>query len=293
MSDAERADQAGARLAELTGKLETMRREMDALRNGNAQRNNINNANNGAINANNVPAIVPQDPIGHVNAYAPEIAPFMAKDPLLWYIRAESSLRTARITSDATKLDYLVQQLSEAALVALSGFCQSSSQERKFKKRLIPSVMEAGVGGGSQNRLFMRDLNSGRLSLQDTGADISLIPRDPKLHTKPSGFLYALNGSKVHAYGESFLMIRFPGITREFPWKFRVADVDSMIISGDFLKHYKLMVDLDGRRLVDKEIGSYGLGTCKPSPHVSIRSVDPNPVADAQVNSMLSEFRNH
>ncbi|KAJ8666168.1 hypothetical protein QAD02_007830 [Eretmocerus hayati] len=150
--------------------------------------------------------------------------------------------------------------------------------------------MEAGVEGGSQNRLFMRDLNSGRLSLQDTGADISSIPRDPKLHTKPSGFLYAVNGSKVNAYGESFLMIRFPSIKREFPWKFRVADVDSMIIGRDFLKHHKLMVDLDGRRLVDKETGSYGLGTCKPPPHVSIRSVDPNPVADAQVNSMLSEF---
>ncbi|KAJ8684796.1 hypothetical protein QAD02_020589 [Eretmocerus hayati] len=149
--------------------------------------------------------------------------------------------------------------------------------------------MEAGVEGGSQNRLFMRDLNSGRLSLQDTGADISLISRDRKLRTKPSGFLYAVNGPKVIAYGESLLMIRFPGIKREFPWKFRVADIDSMIIGGDFLKHYKLMVDLDGTRLVNKETGPYGLGTCKPSSHVSIRSVDPNPVSDARVNSMLSE----
>ncbi|KAJ8664777.1 hypothetical protein QAD02_006439 [Eretmocerus hayati] len=165
MSDAERADQAEARLAELTGELETMRREMDALRNGNAQRNNINNANNGAINANNVPAqqpIVPQDPIGHVNAYAPKIAPFMAKDPVLWYIRAESSLRTARITSDATKLDYLVQQLSEAALVAVRDILMLNPQPadayQQVKDRLISTF-------GTSDEQTLRQLLRGEVNL--------------------------------------------------------------------------------------------------------------------------------
>lgn len=63
--------------------------------------------------------------------------------------------------------------------------------------------------------------------------------------------LYAANGSRIATYGTEIYKPTF-GLRRSFPWRFILADVTSPILGADFLKHYGLMVDLQGKCLVDR-----------------------------------------
>lgn len=63
--------------------------------------------------------------------------------------------------------------------------------------------------------------------------------------------LYAANGSRIATYGTEIYKPTF-GLRRCFPWRFIIADVTSPILGADFLKHYGLLVDLQGKCLIDK-----------------------------------------
>nr|XP_029732873.1 uncharacterized protein LOC115268838 [Aedes albopictus] len=63
--------------------------------------------------------------------------------------------------------------------------------------------------------------------------------------------LYAANGSRIATYGTEIYKPTFD-LRRCFPWRFIIADVTSPILGADFLKHYGLLVDLQGECLIDK-----------------------------------------
>ena len=110
--------------------------------------------------------------------------------------------------------------------------------------------MTAGVQHGS--RLFyIRDKNTGYLFLVDTGAQISVIPPDPKKNSKPSSYtLQAANGSKIETYGEIALTLNL-GLRRSFPWIFTIAQVKTPILGADFLSNFNLSVNMTTQSLVD------------------------------------------
>jgi hypothetical protein len=92
------------------------------------------------------------------------------------------------------------------------------------------------------------DSLSKRRFLVDTGAAYSIFP-----HTspeQPSGLaLQGPGGQAIPCWGEKELQIQIGD--RLFMWTFLLAKVDFAIIGADFLKHFRLAVDLAARQLID------------------------------------------
>jgi hypothetical protein len=88
------------------------------------------------------------------------------------------------------------------------------------------------------------DSLSQRRFLVDTGAAYSIFP-----HTstgQPSGpALQGSGGQAIPCWGEKELELQI-GV-RLFMWTFLLAKVDFAIIGADFLKHFRLAVDLVAR----------------------------------------------
>ena len=121
------------------------------------------------------------------------------------------------------------------------------------KRRQVKTTLAAGLKQGS--RLFyIRDKNTGYSFLVDTGAQISVIPPDPKKNHQLSSFtLQAANGSKIETYGEIALTLNL-GLWRSFPWIFTMAQVKTPILGADFLSHFNVSVNMATRSLVDGNI---------------------------------------
>ena len=89
--------------------------------------------------------------------------------------------------------------------------------------------------------------------LIDTGADISVIPKD-SCNTRSAQtdklVLFAANGSEIKTYGKKLLSLNFQ-LRRNFTWPFVIADVNQPIIGLDFLTHFNLLVDPVNNRLID------------------------------------------
>lgn len=62
--------------------------------------------------------------------------------------------------------------------------------------------------------------------------------------------LYAANGTVIDTYGLKTLILDFK-LRRPFRWSFILANVSQPILGADFLTHYKLLVDLSNRKLID------------------------------------------
>lgn len=104
------------------------------------------------------------------------------------------------------------------------------------------------------HRLCVTDLNSGLRFLVDTGANVSVIPVRKKLFSDNvcSDYkLYAANGTEIRTYGTQSLVLNFK-LRRPYRWTFIIADVKQPILGADFLEHYKLLVDVSERKLLDK-----------------------------------------
>lgn len=103
-------------------------------------------------------------------------------------------------------------------------------------------------------RLFIFDSNNKLNFLVDTGADISIVPRNTFSNFKKDTqiTLSAVNGSSISTYGKQFLKINL-GLRRDFPFIFTVASIERPIIGADFLARFGLTVDLKNRRLIDNE----------------------------------------
>src|SRR5215469_12032538 len=118
--------------------------------------------------------------------------------------------------------------------------------------KLNNSHIEAAVCEDlSTSRLKIFDSLSKRFYLIDTGAEISLLPRDADSSPSVSfRTLYAANGSTISTYGEKLCTVSLH-LRRTFPWVFTIADVSQAIIGADFLKHFDLLVDLRRKCLID------------------------------------------
>lgn len=88
----------------------------------------------------------------------------------------------------------------------------------------------------------------------DTGADVSVLPRrlvPNASHVTTTDFnLYTATGGKIETYGKKSLLINL-GLRRQFRWEFYICNVSHALLGSDFLKHYKLLVDVANNQLID------------------------------------------
>lgn len=98
----------------------------------------------------------------------------------------------------------------------------------------------------------MADSQSNLKFLIDTGADVSVIPKNfvKKPLTPNKLMLFAANGTKINTYGTKLLTLNL-NLRRPFPWPFIIADVTQPIIGVDFLTHFNLLVDVKKNALID------------------------------------------
>lgn len=99
--------------------------------------------------------------------------------------------------------------------------------------------------------LHLHDCRSNTKFLIDTGADVSIIPATASQRTLPPLLhLYAANGTKIPVYSRHTMQVDLY-LRRCFEWTFYVGNVSQAILGADFLRHFNLLVDVKGRRLVD------------------------------------------
>lgn len=136
-------------------------------------------------------------------------------------------------------------------------------------------------------RLCITDTTTGTPFLIDSGAEISVIPRDRRVNgARPtSAVLVAANGTPISVYGEATLNLNL-GLRRDFLWTFIIADVTTAIIGADFLAHHDLLIDLKRRQLIDNTTHLQMAGILIDNPVSDIRAFSrETPLAD-----ILSEF---
>ena len=105
----------------------------------------------------------------------------------------------------------------------------------------------------TSRRIFVRDINTNKRFLIDTGSDLCVYPRSglPQQAQKESGYeLVAANGTPIATYGIINLTLNL-SLRRDFNWRFLVADVSHPIIGVDFLAHYNLVIDARKQQLCD------------------------------------------
>lgn len=135
-----------------------------------------------------------------------------------------------------------------------------SFQEQRFtiinsiKKRIESAAPAAFSRVTVSRRLFIFDNNNQLNFLIDTGADLSVLPRNrfPRSKPDPHPRLSAANGTNIATFGEKVLKLNL-GLRREYTHVFTVADVTRPIIGADFLNKFGLLVDVARRKLQDPE----------------------------------------
>lgn len=159
------------------------------------------------------------------------------------------------------------------------------------KLRPLSSVQAVGDSDSRSSlshkeyRLFVCDNLTKLRFLVDSGSVISIIPRTwHHRKVQPTDFkLYAANGTVIETYGDQTLKLDI-GLRRELKWSFIVANVQSPIIGADFLTHHGLLIDLQGRRLLDRLTKLSVTGTLEETDIYSVSTVmaDDSPHAALQ-----------
>jgi len=98
--------------------------------------------------------------------------------------------------------------------------------------------------------------------------------------------LFAANGTVISTYGRRNLHLNL-GLRRDFKWVFIVADVGLPIIGADFLRHFGLLVDLSGKRLVDGTTGLQHICQLTHKNFSSIRIIH----GDNPYNGLLRKYQ--
>lgn len=123
------------------------------------------------------------------------------------------------------------------------------------------------------NRLCVYDRDTRERFLVDTGAEISVLAAtgSRKMKTSSDYRLYAANNTPIKTYGEKTLKLNL-GLRRNFSWTFIIADVRTSILGADFLRHYKLLIDLHRKKLIDKvtelTINAFEVNTSEETIHI-------------------------
>ena len=127
---------------------------------------------------------------------------------------------------------------------------KTDSGKRKFQ----PVATTTVAGHSTKGRLFYIYEKIHRYHfLVDTGAEISVLPTDPKHRTTPSPYkLQAANGTQIETYGERSLTLDL-GMRKNFLWIFTQANVTTPILGADFLTHFNLSVNMATRTLIDNQ----------------------------------------
>ena len=103
----------------------------------------------------------------------------------------------------------------------------------------------------SSKRLLIRDRISGRKFLIDTGADISFLPVVRNSEKRPTSFkLFTAGNAGVDTFGGTILTLDL-GLRRPIVWNFCIAAIPYPIIGADLIDHYRFLVDIHGKRLID------------------------------------------
>lgn len=138
------------------------------------------------------------------------------------------------------------------------------------------------------SRLTITDRESGIKFLVDTGATISVINRSCGRAKNSSEYmLYAANGTRINTYGEKDLTLNI-GLRRSYTWTFVIADVKHAILGADFLEYHKILVDVHGRRLIDKVTELTTPATIVKTEQQSIRTIDG--ATNLRVKQMLEKY---
>ncbi len=134
--------------------------------------------------------------------------------------------------------------------------------------------------------LYVRDQNSGRRFLVDTGAKVSIFPASgPDTRSRRSDTrLEAANGSIIHSYGTKIISLSIN--SRKYQWRFVIADVTQPLLGADFLCANDLMVDVKGQRLVDTTTFSSLPLSLTPSLASGIHNI----TAKDEFSELLTEF---
>lgn len=118
-------------------------------------------------------------------------------------------------------------------------------------KLTLPARIEAAAGNLPSKRLRILDRRSGTWFLIDTGADVSVLPKNKFNNNKALACkLFAANGSTINTYGSLNHNLDL-GLRRSFPWTFTVADVCQSILGADFVHHYGLTINLNQKTISD------------------------------------------
>ena len=120
--------------------------------------------------------------------------------------------------------------------------------------------------------IYLRDKQSGKLFLVDTGAEYSLIPHWS--HSPPSGPpLEGAAGRHIPSWGFSEQTVIFNG--KSFKFNFLLAGVTRPILGNDFLAAHGLLVD-PARRVLQAADLSIISGTSGPGGLIAhLSSVNP------------------
>lgn len=138
----------------------------------------------------------------------------------------------------------------------------------KSEGRRVTAANAVGLNRSSR-LFFIEDRSSGTRFLVDTGAEVSVIPHDPRDATRPrSHHLRAANGSTIATYGQRSLTLNL-GLRREFRWVFIIAEVPFAILGIDFLHHHDLLVDPRRAQLTDRTTKLLVDGTPTTGPSIS------------------------
>ncbi|KFD47254.1 hypothetical protein M513_11854 [Trichuris suis] len=163
-----------------------------------------------------------------VNAVSPKqnVQPSNALEQAI--ARLEQEIRELRSRSPrAVSAMLLPRQIRSKRPQVPSSVCVSG-------KRYARGLRAVGHSGRSRDRLFViQDRVSKLHFLVDTGSELT-----------------AANGSRIATFGTRSMSLDF-GLRRRFRWTFIVADVRRPILGTDFLRHFRFLVDVNQKRLID------------------------------------------
>ncbi|GBO05112.1 hypothetical protein AVEN_191768-1 [Araneus ventricosus] len=147
--------------------------------------------------------------------------------------------------------------------------------------------MAVDVKGQNNCRLVIHDRPSGLNFLEDTGADISVVPPSSAERCKPKSLLnlLAANGTKINTYGTPNLSLNI-GLRGVFPWSLIIAHVSRPLLGADFLTHYGIIIDLKSKSLKDKQttLPSIGKISTDNTPYITALKLSLN------FNDLIREY---
>jgi transposase InsO family protein len=94
---------------------------------------------------------------------------------------------------------------------------------------------------------FITDSNSNKKFLVDSGSSFSIIPHKSEL-PQSGPKLTAANGRRIACWGHRRAAVVLEGV--QYSWRFLRAAVKFPILGADFLRHFKLLVDVASCRLL-------------------------------------------